>query len=76
MRRGLAFLVAAGLAGCKAEEPRGVQYWLDHPLERAEKLAECRMSAAADAEQQARYRERWRSRTVTEDTPWETSLQR
>ncbi len=75
MTRGLALLLAALLAGCKNDGPRGVQYWLDHPLERTERLAECRESAAAEAEYHARYREHWEGRISKEDEPWVTSAQ-
>jgi hypothetical protein len=42
--------------------PRGLQYWLDHPEERAAALALCRESAAAEADHNARFRDRWKRR--------------
>lgn len=50
---------------------RGFQYWLDHPEERAEVLVECRESAAADAEQNARFRAYWKLDAEPQgDAPW------
>ncbi len=77
MTRRHVVLIAAALAGCGEEPPRGVQYWLAHPLERAAKLAECRESAAADAEHNARFNAFWRDRLPKGDgDPWLTSSQR
>lgn len=35
-------LLASALSACKDEPTNDVQYYLDHPKERAEKLAECK----------------------------------
>ncbi len=70
----LIFPLAAALSGCGPEPRRGVQYWLDHPHERFVKLAECRDSAAADAEHNARFRAYWiRKVKDKEEDPWLTS---
>ncbi len=74
-----ALLLAAVLSACGPPsgpsadrlEKRSLQYWLDHPAERAEVLAECRVSEAAEAEHNARFRAYWeRKIQPREKDPW------
>lgn len=68
-----ALSACAAPSGPSAERlpKRTFQYWLDHPEERAEVLVECRESAAAEAQHNARFRAHWKlDAQQKEDSSW------